>query len=118
MYTVMITRWPPGWPRTVFVKSRPARRFSRFCGLYVFAAAPHEPSPAPLALPPLALISLNYPAEYGTINRPLDHLRPVQRGDRMGRRREPLGDAGELHARGVREAHPRPTSREAFLQAL
>ena len=34
----------------------------------------------------------------------------------MGRRREPLGDAGELHARRVREAHPRAASREGALQ--
>ena len=34
----------------------------------------------------------------------------------MGRRREPLGDAGELHARGVREAHPRAAGREGALQ--
>ena len=34
----------------------------------------------------------------------------------MGRRREPLGDAGKLHARGVREAHPRAAGREGALQ--
>eukprot|EP00964_Phaeocystis_antarctica_P116075 scaffold80044_cov65-Phaeocystis_antarctica.AAC.2 len=34
----------------------------------------------------------------------------------MGRRHEPLGDAGKLHARGVREAHPRAVGREGALQ--
>eukprot|EP00964_Phaeocystis_antarctica_P149993 scaffold117301_cov38-Phaeocystis_antarctica.AAC.1 len=34
----------------------------------------------------------------------------------MGRRREPLGDAGKLQARGVREPHPRAAGREGALQ--
>ena len=34
----------------------------------------------------------------------------------MGRRREPLSDAGKLHARGVGEAHPRAAGREGALQ--